>query len=306
MEIGKRIQQLRTQKGVTQQQLADYLSVLPQTVSRWEVEQGCPDVTLLPEIAIFFGVSLDDLFGLGGISKVEHLTIKYSVLRDEKSFNEALQAIEVEESVTKDELEKQRILANKMHLYLQKGRQAMQEGEEIADQLLEMTKEEDNPLHLPIRLQKMQFQITNGNVAKQLKKGKEEYEKVPSMETLLIYWYGLIEIGRGCEILLQYEDDYVQSILKKEDDNAISLWEVLFDAARQAEDVVFFDNHFESFQSIAEKERVFYVRLGMASVYKEKKDTRLADCKDVLSKEVEEIQADEYMKEYLKNKISQL
>ena len=54
LEIGKRITSLRKIKGITQLQLANYLGVLPQTVSRWETENGIPDVYLLPKIANFF------------------------------------------------------------------------------------------------------------------------------------------------------------------------------------------------------------------------------------------------------------
>ena len=66
LELGKKIAVLRKMQEVTQAQLADYLMVQPQTVSRWESEGGTPDVTLLPRIAAFFDVSLDELFGLVG------------------------------------------------------------------------------------------------------------------------------------------------------------------------------------------------------------------------------------------------
>ena len=75
MDFGKHIAALRREKGVTQQQLADYLSVLPQTVSRWETG-GSPDVALLPKIAFFFEITLDELFGMSGMEKVTELVIR--------------------------------------------------------------------------------------------------------------------------------------------------------------------------------------------------------------------------------------
>ena len=51
MDFGKRIAELRKLKKATQAQLAEYLTVNPQTVSRWEAEGGTPDVMLLPKIA---------------------------------------------------------------------------------------------------------------------------------------------------------------------------------------------------------------------------------------------------------------
>ena len=54
LELGKRIATLRKMQKITQAQLAEYLSVQPQTISRWEAEGGMPDITLLPKIALFF------------------------------------------------------------------------------------------------------------------------------------------------------------------------------------------------------------------------------------------------------------
>ncbi len=63
MSIGKNIKQLRRQKQVTQEQMADYLGISYQAVSKWECGSNTPDITLLPKIAEFFGISIDTLFG---------------------------------------------------------------------------------------------------------------------------------------------------------------------------------------------------------------------------------------------------
>ena len=62
--IGERIRELRTEKQVTQERLADFLGVTPQAVSRWEREGVCPNLELLPKLAKFVGVSTDYLLGL--------------------------------------------------------------------------------------------------------------------------------------------------------------------------------------------------------------------------------------------------
>lgn len=64
LQLGKSIRALRTQKGVTQEALADHLGVSFQAVSKWEVGTTMPDISLLPEIAIYFGVPIDSLFSL--------------------------------------------------------------------------------------------------------------------------------------------------------------------------------------------------------------------------------------------------
>ena len=64
MELGKKIKQLRFKAGLTQEQLADKLGVVPQSVSKWENSVAMPDISTLPLIAEVFGVSIDDLFDL--------------------------------------------------------------------------------------------------------------------------------------------------------------------------------------------------------------------------------------------------
>lgn len=64
LKLGNKIKQLRLQKGVTQESLAKTLHVSCQTVSKWENEISMPDIQLLPEIAVYFGCSIDDLFDL--------------------------------------------------------------------------------------------------------------------------------------------------------------------------------------------------------------------------------------------------
>lgn len=61
--IGKNIAELRKTKGIKQEELARFVGVSPQAVSKWE-NGGVPDTELIPKIAAFFGVSIDELFGV--------------------------------------------------------------------------------------------------------------------------------------------------------------------------------------------------------------------------------------------------
>jgi len=60
--LGSKIQTLRKNKNMTQAQLAEVLSVSSQSVSKWENNTTLPDISLLPVIARFFGVTMDELF----------------------------------------------------------------------------------------------------------------------------------------------------------------------------------------------------------------------------------------------------
>ena len=63
-KMGIRIGQLRRERGLTQEKLAGQLGISPQAVSKWENGLGCPDISLLPEIARVLDTSLNELFGM--------------------------------------------------------------------------------------------------------------------------------------------------------------------------------------------------------------------------------------------------
>lgn len=62
--MGKRIMQLRKEKGYTQEQLAEMMGVSAQAVSKWENDVSCPDISILPILAEKLGVSTDELLGV--------------------------------------------------------------------------------------------------------------------------------------------------------------------------------------------------------------------------------------------------
>ena len=63
MTIGNKIASCRKEMGLTQDALAQQLGVTNQAVSKWESDQSCPDIQLLPQIADIFGITIDALFG---------------------------------------------------------------------------------------------------------------------------------------------------------------------------------------------------------------------------------------------------
>lgn len=62
--MGKRISANRKRLGLTQDQMAERLGVTAQAVSKWENDQSCPDIAMLPKLAELFGISTDELLGL--------------------------------------------------------------------------------------------------------------------------------------------------------------------------------------------------------------------------------------------------
>ena len=61
--IGNNIKHLRSEKGITQEQLAEAMNVTCAAVSKWERGETYPDITMLQPLAFYFGVSLDVLMG---------------------------------------------------------------------------------------------------------------------------------------------------------------------------------------------------------------------------------------------------
>ena len=66
LTIGTKIRELRRRDSRTQEDLASALGVTAQAVSRWESGGSYPDMEIVPSIANFFGVSIDELFGYHG------------------------------------------------------------------------------------------------------------------------------------------------------------------------------------------------------------------------------------------------
>lgn len=62
--LGKKIKELRNEKGITQEQLAKELNVTRSAVGLWEVDNTDPDIKNIIAIAKYFDVTTDFLFGL--------------------------------------------------------------------------------------------------------------------------------------------------------------------------------------------------------------------------------------------------
>ena len=86
MTLGQRIQELRKQRGMSQEALGDALGVSRQAVSKWENNLSCPDISLLPAIAKIFGMSVDEL--LGAASATENIAEAKPYTESESKYEE--------------------------------------------------------------------------------------------------------------------------------------------------------------------------------------------------------------------------
>lgn len=90
--IGENIKKLRNEKQITQEQLADYLSISYQAISKWENNVTTPDIFLLPKISEYFEVPIDELFKVdmkGYKNKAERLLGVYESTQKKEDFDKA-------------------------------------------------------------------------------------------------------------------------------------------------------------------------------------------------------------------------
>lgn len=86
--FGNNLKKLRRERGLTQEQLAELLGISSQAVSKWETSNSFPDISMLPILAGFFGVSVDSLLGFDVSRKREDIdticTLADKILAEEK------------------------------------------------------------------------------------------------------------------------------------------------------------------------------------------------------------------------------
>lgn len=88
--IGENLKRLRLAKGQTQEQLADEIGASVQSVSRWEVNSSYPDVEMIPVIALYFGVSTDELMGVNRAAREERLKKDWEKFKSLDSVEDAI------------------------------------------------------------------------------------------------------------------------------------------------------------------------------------------------------------------------
>ena len=69
LKIGEKIKELRYEKGLTQEEIGSLLGVSAQSVSKWERGEGYPDIEMLPALANYFNISIDELLGADATPK---------------------------------------------------------------------------------------------------------------------------------------------------------------------------------------------------------------------------------------------
>lgn len=319
--IGEKIAALRKEKQITQTELAEYLYLTPQTVSRWEVGSGTPEISLLPKIASFFGISIDELFGQTSISRAEDLVMKYSVLRDDRTFREAMDCLNSQiqtidasldnEMKNASELQKDRdqLQALKVHLLLQQGWESLERALKIVDSFVEKTKDNpDEPWYLPMRLQRLQLCAAMEKGRSELEVCEKNFSDDPNAITLQIFFEMLL-IQQDYERILsiQKNDDYAQKILFPYSKDNLVLWKQLIRAAVGAGNLDFVDRYMEEAAGQGTIQDRFDILRTVIQLYKEKnQEDKLEETKRELFVMLQELSYDDYFTEQIKKEIEKM
>jgi transcriptional regulator with XRE-family HTH domain len=95
IDIGTSLRRLRRTKDITQEELAEFLGVSFQSVSKWERGDCYPDITMLPSLANFFEVSVDELMGMNEKRRDSYLGDTFRRAHEYEAENRYNEAIEL-------------------------------------------------------------------------------------------------------------------------------------------------------------------------------------------------------------------
>ncbi len=182
--FSKNIKKFRRQKNYTQEQVADILGVSAHTVSRWECSTTLPDITILPQIAKLYCVTIDDFFKESSIAYenyAQRLASIYESTREPEDFIRAdieFRKIIKKESYSTEDLRQYGILHHFMMQY------SMNKAIELFDMVLEKGPNADDEVFWKTKNQKMilLFQLGKGkeiinSSLEQIEKGSEIIEE---------------------------------------------------------------------------------------------------------------------------------
>lgn len=115
LNFSRKLKELRNENNVTQEQLANYLKISSQAVSKWERNEGYPDIELLPRIALFFGVSVDRLLGVGEERIKEHIDMLYEESNKLRNMGELEKDLELWERAYREFPNEHRVMIGLMY-----------------------------------------------------------------------------------------------------------------------------------------------------------------------------------------------
>jgi transcriptional regulator with XRE-family HTH domain len=239
IKICSNISKYRKELGVTQADLAEYLGVSPQAVSKWEQEVSIPDIYLIPKIAFFFNISIDTLFGTSEIDTADLLVSKYSIIRNDKNYKDAKDSIN---SLLEMNPEDMSALALLCRLEYQRSLEFLLKSKEACEKLQKIAIGTDEKWETRATIQLMRENIILGNSGfiNDYIQNFEESKTVDNFCNLLV----AISLGNSkqFEEVLHIGNTYI-NIFNREDQRKI--YSILMDIAYSLGDIEYVKRCFD-------------------------------------------------------------
>jgi transcriptional regulator with XRE-family HTH domain len=142
--IGEQIRFYRQERHIKQDELAEYLGVSFQAVSKWETGASTPDISLLPKLAVYFGISIDQLFELPydeQMERIENMVWKERRI-EAKTFDNSIHFLEEQ---LKENPKDARALTNLAYLYNHRAHSDHELAAYYAEKALEINPDDKSP-----------------------------------------------------------------------------------------------------------------------------------------------------------------
>ncbi|MDE7262555.1 MAG: hypothetical protein K2N78_10955, partial [Oscillospiraceae bacterium] len=214
------------------------------------------------------------------LERAEDLVCKYSVLRDDRSFQEAMECLNSQlqtidaarkngaENDAELETDRDQLEAEKMHMWIQQGREAFKRAYTIADSFVEKTKgKPDHPWYLCMRLQKNQLSIPMGKEREALAACKKDFAENPSVVTLQLYFSLLNDLHRY-EDILQETDSQVQEIILPPSQKNLNIWWLLIHAAAETGGIEYVEAHMPQLLEVCTEQDAFNFLMSLLGLYR--------------------------------------
>lgn len=215
MNFAKKCKELRIKKAATQEQMAAAMGLSSQAISKWENGLTLPDITLLPEISVYFGVTIDELFDITDekhLTRIENMIILQETIDDND--------LEYAQNFLLSQLAQQKNTEHCMQLlpalYNRKAEEYRKKAEYYAKEALALFPDNHNN---HANLNEAQQGVTGDwnldNQAERILYYKEFLEKYPDSKESWRWYIGtLLQVGRCGEA--QEAIEILEKLYKKE------------------------------------------------------------------------------------------
>lgn len=294
IKICNNILKLRKEQEMTQAQVAEYLGVSPQAVSRWEQEQAMPDIFLIPKIAFLFGVSIDVLFGTSNIETSELLVSKYSVIRNDTNYKEAKEALDTLLEMNPNDLNALGLLC---HLQYQRALEYLDKSKEACRILLETSDDEMWTKRANMQMMRFDAMYNDYNF---IDKYMRQFEADQTVDN---FNYLLVALGERHQYdeSLRWAEDYLD-IFNQEDQQKI--YPNLMEVAYVKRDIEYADLCFHKIvDKNPDKDQVFNAWWLLYKVYHANQHEKTEALRLKLIQMIDDLEINDYRKEDLLNRI---